>query len=122
VRLLADENQHPHVVAQLRANGYDVEWVRDTSPGAQDAQILLRADIETLTLITDDRDFGDLIFNKGYPAPYAILYNRLNRAHPDQVAVRLLALLKAGAMAGHIITITKDGERMKPFPFGDANA
>ena len=121
MRLLADENQHPAVVARLRSEGFDVEWIRETSRGAKDPQILQRTDIGTLILVTDDRDFGDLIFNQGYPVPRAILYNRLNRAHPDDIVNRLLAILVAGRLDGHMITITKDGERIRPFPIGEDN-
>ncbi|PTS87604.1 hypothetical protein DBR17_05705 [Sphingomonas sp. HMWF008] len=74
-----------------------------------------------MILLTYDRDFGDLIFNRGLPAPLAILYTRLNRAEPEHIAERVLALLEAGVATGHMITITKDGERLKPFPLGANN-
>lgn len=118
MRLLADENQHPKLVARLRAAGYQVEYVRETSAGSDDSEILLRADIGSFVFLTDDRDFGDLIFSQGYPAPLAILYMRLDRVTPDLVADRLLALLATGVAQRHIITITKDSERLKPFPPG----
>ena len=121
MHLLADENQHPAVVARLRAAGHQVEWVRDSSPGADDAEILARPDIGSLILLTYDRDFGDLIFNRGLPAPATILYTRLSRAEPIDIATRLLTLLEAGVATGHIITITKDGVRMKPLPPGEHN-
>jgi predicted nuclease of predicted toxin-antitoxin system len=121
VDLLADENQHPVVVARLRAAGYNVEFIRESSPGAQDKDILARPDIGSVLLLTYDRDFGDLIFNHGLPAPAAILYTRLNRVEPDVIASRLLSLLEAGVTPGHITTITKDGERLKPFPAGASN-
>ena len=121
MKLLADENQHPVVVARLRAAGHEPEWVRESSPGKKDPDILARSDIGALVLITDDRDFGDLIFNRAYPAPACILYNRQNRADPNLVADRLLALLAGDDLKGHMITITKDGVRSRPFPIGANN-
>jgi predicted nuclease of predicted toxin-antitoxin system len=118
VELLADENQHPIVVKALRDKGFHVEWVAESTPGAQDEAILARPDISTKMLITYDRDFGDLIFNKGYPTPAAIIYTRLNRARPLEIASRLLALLETGVAAGHMITITEEGLRQKAFPLG----
>jgi predicted nuclease of predicted toxin-antitoxin system len=118
LRLLADENMHPAVVTRLRHAGYQTEWIAETSYGATDASILQRPDIGSLILITFDRDFGDLIFNQKYPPPLSILYTRLSRAHPDQIAERLLAALDAGVPAGQMITLTKNGERTKPFPAG----
>ncbi|TMJ14891.1 MAG: hypothetical protein E6G94_08470 [Alphaproteobacteria bacterium] len=80
MRLLADENLHPVTVSHLRGVGHNVEWVKETSPGAQDEDILSRPDISELVLVTLDRDFGDLIFRQGFPTPRAILYSRLSRA------------------------------------------
>ena len=47
-----------------------------------------------------------------------VVYNRLNRAHPDAIADRLLAQLAAGGIDGFLTTITTDGIRTKPFPAG----
>ena len=116
--LLADENQHPLVVARLRNAGYTVEFVIETSAGAQDEEILSRPDIGAKILLTYDRDFGDLIFRRGYPPPFAILYTRLNRAEPEHIAERLLAQLEAGITPGHMTIITDDGVRLRPFPTG----
>ena len=82
--------------------------------------MLERGDIGELVLITYDRDFGDLIFNHGFPAPRAILYSRLGRADPRHGAERILRLLD-GLPEHHMITIARDGERMKPFPDGAPN-
>lgn len=116
--LLADENQHPLVVARLREAEHHVEWIAETMPGAADATILGRTDIGTLTFLTYDRDFGDLIFHRGYPAPRTILYIRLNRARPLEIADRIATMIETGLAAGHIITINERGERTRPFPAG----
>lgn len=121
MRLLADENQHPLVVARLRAAGFSVEWVRETSAGSSDQQILARPDIGSFVFITYDRDFSDLIFNQGFPAPAAILYTRLDRTEPDDIADRIIALIEDGVAMRHMTSITKDGERIKPFPIGATN-
>lgn len=118
MNLLADENQHPAVVARLRAAGHIVEFVRESSPGARDEDILARRDIGSWVLVTYDSDFGELIFNRGLPSPAAILYLRLNRASPEDVAARLLEILETGVELRHITTITRESERLKPFPAG----
>ena len=121
MKLLADENQHPLVVARLRDAGFVVEYVRESSPGAKDDEILARSDIGDLVLITYDRDFGDLIFNRAHPQPAAILYTRLDRNTPELVAAKFLEVLEAGLAWNHITTITEDGVRTKPFPTGAEN-
>jgi predicted nuclease of predicted toxin-antitoxin system len=120
LQYLADENVHPFVVRHLRALGHDLEWVRESSRGMLDPDILLRPDIGTLVLITMDRDFGDYIFQRGFPAPRAILYSRLSRAEPWLIAERFATLIESGLAEHHITTITARGERVRAFP-GAAN-
>jgi predicted nuclease of predicted toxin-antitoxin system len=119
VQLLADENVHSVVVERLRLLGYEVEWVAQTSAGAQDEEILARPDIGELILITYDRDFSDLILRQGFPAPRSILYSRLGRAEPRYIADRIAAILVQGLPEGQIVTIQLDGERHKPLSTGD---
>ena len=80
LKLLADENVHAVVIARLRGKGYEVEAISETAPGLPDHAILARDDIGELALITYDRDFGDLIFNRQHPAPAILIYSRLGRA------------------------------------------
>jgi len=118
VRLLADENMHAVVIARLQGAGFNVEWVKRTSPGASDTEILSRPDIDEFIFITHDRDFGDLVFNKNMPTPCTILYTRIPHREPGLNADVLIALLEAGVPSGQMITITKDGNRIRPFPTG----
>ncbi|WP_010218017.1 DUF5615 family PIN-like protein [Sphingomonas sp. PAMC 26621] len=118
MRLLLDENVHRTVVTRLREAGFELEWISETSPGALDPEILARSDIAQFILITNDGDFGDLIFNHGLPAPKTILYTRLPHRAAEQTVTCLIALLEAGVPAGQMITLTKNGERTKPFPSG----
>jgi predicted nuclease of predicted toxin-antitoxin system len=121
VRFLADENVHRKVVAALRAQGYEVEWIREESAGSLDPQILQRADISMLAFITNDRDFGELIFAKNLPAPAAILYTRTQHRDWELTTERLTAVIKAGRMLGQFVTITPDTVRYKPLPTGIKN-
>ena len=121
MELLADENQHPIVVARLRAMGYDVEFIRESTPGAKDGEILNRPDIGRKIFLTYDRDFGELIFNRSSPVPLTLIYTRLNRLDPSNIADRLIAVLDTGVPAGHIVTIGKDGIQTRPFPTGANN-
>ena len=119
--ILADENTHRVVVDRLRQAGYVVEWLYETRQGDTDLEILERPDIATAILITNDRDFGDLIFNRQSAAPKAILYTRLPHRDAHATADRLVALLVDGVPAGQMITITKNGNRIRPFPLGASN-
>lgn len=62
IRFLADESLDFRVVRGLRAAGYDVRAVFEDSPGAPDGEILESARSADRILLTEDRDFGQLVF------------------------------------------------------------
>lgn len=121
MRLLADQNVHRRVVECLRQAGFDVEFILETMPGRPDEEILARPDIGSLIFITGDKGFGDWLFNKRLPQPLALLLSRLPQPEWQRTSDRLIAILERGVLPGQMVTITKDGERAKPFPVGADN-
>jgi predicted nuclease of predicted toxin-antitoxin system len=121
LRLLADENVHARIVGQLRRAGYEVEWIAEHSSGLHDDEILDRPDIADLVFITFDRDFGELIFKRGASTPRTIIYSRLGRMDPDEAAQCIADLVEAGIAERQMITITREGVRVRPFPDGAKN-
>lgn len=65
MHFLIDECTGPLVAAWLIQQGHDVYSVYDQSPGDTDDEVLDRAFQEARILITNDRDFGELIFREG---------------------------------------------------------
>jgi len=53
------------VVEYLRTAGHDVLAVAEAMPQADDGDILARAESEARILITNDKDFGALVFRSG---------------------------------------------------------
>ena len=60
-----DESTGQSVVAYLRAEGHDVEAVAERMRGAPDGAVLALAVSEDRILITNDKDFGELVFREG---------------------------------------------------------
>jgi predicted nuclease of predicted toxin-antitoxin system len=116
LRILADENVHAGVVAGLRERGHVVEALAETAPGTPDDMILARPDIGSWVLLTYDRDFGELIFNRGMPCPAGVVYSRLERPKPEVLLERLDAVIEAGVIVGQFIVIDSDEERSRPLP------
>lgn len=77
MRILADENCPGDLVAALRERGHNVAWILVDSPGVSDRYILSRAEDERRTVLTFDRDFGELIFRHRLSAPAGVLFLRL---------------------------------------------
>ncbi len=91
MRVLADENIAEQVIVRLRAAGYDVRWARETDRGKADPALLELATRERRTLITYDKDFGDLVHQSHIPAPYGVILFRIHSAVPDTVKAEFVA-------------------------------
>jgi predicted nuclease of predicted toxin-antitoxin system len=65
VRWLVDECVDAGLVSHLRAAGHDVVYMAEVAPAASDAKVMTLAQAETRVLLTEDKDFGDLIFRRG---------------------------------------------------------
>ncbi len=62
MRFLADENCDFSLVHALRTMGHDVVAVCDERPGATDDAIIELTLAESRILLTEDKDFGQLVF------------------------------------------------------------
>lgn len=61
MRILADESCDFAVVRVLRAAGHDVEAICEEAPSSRDKDILDRAFGDRRVLLTEDKDFGELV-------------------------------------------------------------
>ena len=64
MKLLADENIDLSVVERLRNAGHEVLAVAEMEPGIPEDVVLERANTEAATLLTEDKDFGELAFRQ----------------------------------------------------------
>jgi len=73
MRFLADENCDFAVIEALQAAGFDVTSVREVMPGADDDAVIHMAVREARVLLTEDKDFGQLLFASSAQSPGIIL-------------------------------------------------
>jgi predicted nuclease of predicted toxin-antitoxin system len=62
LKFLADESCDFAVVRSLREANYDVDAIMEIASGESDANIIKMAVSSGRILITEDRDFGDLVY------------------------------------------------------------
>ena len=93
MRLLADENIPRLIVDRLLDRGHDVQWVTRVASGATDEQVLRLATTEARTLLTMDKDFGELAFRRGLSNQAGIILIRPRGMSPDILATTLIDLL-----------------------------
>jgi len=65
MNLLADEGVDKPIVEQLRQNGHDVLYVAEMEPGIPDEMVLQRANEHQALLVTQDKDYGELVYRHG---------------------------------------------------------
>lgn len=73
MRILADECCDARIVAALRADGHDVLFVADDFSRTPDATLLDLADRDRRLLLTEDKDFGRLVIDRGAPSAGVLL-------------------------------------------------
>jgi predicted nuclease of predicted toxin-antitoxin system len=64
MHFLADENVSRRVVERLRADGHDVISVAQSGQGIPDKHVVEMANADGRILITEDRDFGELVIRQ----------------------------------------------------------
>lgn len=64
MRFLADEGVDRSIVDALRGDGHDVRWMAEELVGTKDDIILEAALRDARILITEDKDFGELVYRQ----------------------------------------------------------
>jgi len=83
MKFLADECCDLSMVNRLREEGHDVDYILERRPGISDTEILMNAYKEMRVLITEDKDFGELVYRLKKPAFGIVLlrFHPLDREH-----------------------------------------
>ena len=114
---LANENFPGEAVEALQERGHDVAWVHADAPGADDQEVLERAQREKRIVITLDKDFGELAFRFGLPSSSGIILFRIQASSPKQfVQTAIRALEIRQDWSGHFTVVEEDRIRMRPLP------
>ncbi len=91
MNILADENVSRLVVEQLRRDNHQVYYVFEMARGSTDPTVLDIANQQRALLLTNDKDFGELVFRQHRKAS-GVLLTRLATLTPEQEA-ELVALV-----------------------------
>jgi predicted nuclease of predicted toxin-antitoxin system len=109
MQLLVDEGIHRGVVVRLRDAGHQVSYIAELSPGSPDADVLDRANRNDEILVTEDKDFGELVFRQNLTNRGVILLRMYGLSASDQAAALLDFLANHGERAADafsVITMT----------------
>lgn len=114
MKFLLDESADFLLAAHLRGLGHDVKTVaHDYSRALRDREVLEIAQKEARILITNDRDFGELIFRQRLPHAGVILFRLGNEALHLKVTWLEYVLREHPAELTEFIVIADRGVRIR---------
>jgi len=116
MRWLVDECVHRVIVDNLRNAGHDVSSVTDDIPSSPDLAILRRADVERRILLTQDLDFGEMLFHAQLVHGSGVVLLRARFLSADFLWQRLQsAVEELGELLMERYTVIEDGRiRTRP--------
>lgn len=71
--MIADESLNKKLVDALREAGYSITYIAEKSPGISDEEIVLNSLNPPEIILSEDKDFGELIYHRNVSAIGVIL-------------------------------------------------
>ncbi len=113
MKFLVDESTGPSVSRWLLGLGHEVFSVYDENPGISDLEICHFAFDGNWLIITNDKDFGELVFKDELPHHGVVLLRLSDETVANKILVlRQLLELHGESIAGHFTVVSERGVRM----------
>ncbi|GAB3933288.1 DUF5615 family PIN-like protein [Larkinella terrae] len=115
MKFIVDECTGPRVADWLLEKGFDVFSVFRQGRGMKDIEILQKAVDEQRIIITNDRDFGELIFKNGLPHQGVVFMRLGNETSGNKIEVvsRLFETNIDLINNSNFITVTEESIRVR---------
>ena len=115
IKFIIDENVGFTIVKYLRDQGFDTKSVSELFPARDDTFIIKRAYQEGRIIITNDKDFGYLIFKSGLPALSIILLRFDDESPVLKInAIKTILSLPEEKVQNHFIVASENKIRIRP--------
>ncbi len=117
MKFLANENFPLASVEFIEDNGHDIIHIGRDYAGIRDIEVMNIAIENSRTILTFDRDYGELIFKYSYFPPEGVIYLRLNNYSPYKPAEIIINLLDSQSFnPNHKLTvISESGIRQRKY-------
>jgi predicted nuclease of predicted toxin-antitoxin system len=115
MKFLADECCDLSTVDLLRDEGHDVIYIPENEPGISDSAVLLKSFKQNRILITEDKDFGNLVFRLKKPC-FGIILLRFNPMEKEMKLsqVRMLTRSYRSKLEGNFVVVDSEKIRIRP--------
>ena len=114
MKFLADENIEKSLVEWLRSQGSDVYYVPEESPSIKDNKIIKIARKESRVLITNDKDFGELVFRQKKLTHGIVLIRATDESSENKLELLKNVLYKVGdKVKNKFVVVNESGIRVR---------
>ena len=114
MRFIVDESTGFGIARYLQSEGHDVLIVAEVMPEADDVTILQRAFVEERIVVTNDKDFGELIFRLRERHHGVILLRLQNESGSNRIQVMTALMTQfASQLPGHFTVVTEQKVRFR---------
>ena len=114
LRFVVDESTGRAVSACLRNAGHDVVCVTESTPEARDSDILDMAVRDKRIVVTNDKDFGELVFRSGRHHVGILLLRLADESSENRVRLAALTVERYGAqLVGAFTVVTETAIRIR---------
>lgn len=115
IKFLVDENAGYSIIEYLREQGYDTKSVSELYPSRDDLFIIGQAHQEGRIIITNDKDFGYLIFKSNITSPAIILLRFKDESPALKInAIKTILKLPEEKTLNHFIVASESKIRIRP--------
>lgn len=113
MRFLADENFPVPSSLLLSELGYDIISIVTNLSGISDSDVIEYANATQRTILTFDKDYGELIFKRGLRPKFGVLFLRLHQFTPEEPAHIVDVLLSKNTLEFHNTLFVYDGLELR---------
>ena len=114
MKFVADENIERPIILFLRSEGYDVFSVAESCVGITDEEILRMSNQEDRILLTNDKDFGELIFHqKRVTSGILLIRSSIDKSETKLKLVRQILTKIGDKLEGNFVVIYEGGYRLR---------
>lgn len=117
MKLLANENIPLATIHYLRRIGLDIASISEDASGIQDRVVLNIAHEQERTILTFDRDYGELIFKHHLKPKASVIYLRLDEYSPQEPGIIIEKLIRENQIdfSNTLTVVDKNGLRQRKY-------